>query len=456
MTLLRAALLLPRITPHCESFVSLQRARHGDHPDARGSGAAQHAGALGSGRAGGKDVVHQQDVAVRELRWIDHRESATQILAPLMPGQSDLRPGLALANQHTGAKLEPIRAGQLLERDARDQVRLVEAALGLLARMQRNRDDLNGALWQRSLEGGDGVPHHAPEHRRGGTNLLILEQVDQVAQAAVVASVSHCPLERRMQALAESAESAGAFGERRREQCFSADAAERSLERTERAQAVFTNGKTGNPNQRRTTDTTVGGKKRKKDTRGDALCPAGEPMVRCVALGSPYSKPSTAEDGLPQPGKAAGLPPGYSIASIAAARKFMQRDGQAKSWPRTHLAAAWQEVRPAQVPEQCGRRSRDDSNGRSEPAAAGEEEARISQRNRAGGSDTLAGRRIPGSEIPEKTVPTTEEQEETRHTPRGQSFHYKPGERGIVAAIDKLMICLRIGNNPRLSFGKEI
>jgi hypothetical protein len=34
----------------------------------------------------------------------------------------------------------------------------------------------------------------------------------------------------------------------------------------------------------------------------------GEPMVRCLALGSPYSKPSTAEDGLPQPGRQRKLP----------------------------------------------------------------------------------------------------------------------------------------------------
>ena len=71
----------------------------------------------------------------------------------------------------------------------------------------------------------------------------------------------------------------------------------------ERTQAVFTNGKAGNPNQRGITDTAIGGKKRKKDAGSNALCPVGEPMARCLALGSPYSKPSIAEDGLPQPGR---------------------------------------------------------------------------------------------------------------------------------------------------------
>ena len=190
-----------------------------------------------------------------------------------------------------------------------------------------------------------------------------------------------------------------------------------------RTHAVFTSGKARNPNQRRTTETAVGGKKRKKDTGSGALCPAGEPPVRCLALGSPYSKPSTAEDGLPQPGKAAELPPGYSNASIDAARKFMQRGGRARSRPRTHLAAAWQEVQHAQVPEQCGKRSRDESNARSEPGAASAEGARAFQRNRAGENGTLAVRCIPGNEILEETVPTTVEQEETRHTSRGQSLY---------------------------------
>ena len=195
-------------------------------------------------------------------------------------------------------------------------------------------------------------------------------------------------------------------------------------------QAFFTNGKAGNPNQRRTTDTAVGGKKRKKHTGSSALCPAGEPMVRCLALGSPYSKPSTAEDGLPQPGKAAELPPGYSIASIDAARKFMQRGARARSRPKTRLAAAWQEVQHAQVPERCGKRSRDGSNARSELGTASAEGARVFQRNHGGENGTLAVRCIPGNEILERTVPTTVEQEETRLTSRGQSLYCKPWGEG--------------------------
>jgi hypothetical protein len=137
--------------------------------------------------------------------------------------------------------------------------------------------------------------------------------VDEVTQTAVVASVGDRPFERRMGALAESAEGVGAVGEDGREQSFSANGAERSFEGMESAQAVLTHGKAGNANQRGTTETAVGGKKRKKDTGSNALCPAGEPMVRCLALGSPYSKPSTAEDDLPQPGEQWGCRPGYLV-----------------------------------------------------------------------------------------------------------------------------------------------
>jgi hypothetical protein len=102
-----------------------------------------------------------------------------------------------------------------------------------------------------------------------------------------------------MSALAQSAERAGALEERGRKQPFSANAAKRSFQRTERLQAIFTHRKAGNANQRRITDAAIGGKKRKEDAGSGALCPADESMICCLALGTPYSKAATAEDTLP-------------------------------------------------------------------------------------------------------------------------------------------------------------
>jgi hypothetical protein len=108
----------------------------------------------------------------------------------------------------------------------------------------------------------------------------------------------------------------------------------------------------------------------------------------------------------------------------------MQRGGRAWSRRKAPRAAASREVQHAQVPERCERRSRDESNARSEPAAAGGAEAGVFQRNRAAENGRLAVRCTLDSEIPGKTVPTTAEQEGTRHTSRGQSSYCKPWRLG--------------------------
>jgi hypothetical protein len=48
-------------------------------------------------------------------------------------------------------------------------------------------------------------------------------------------------------------------------------------------------------------DTAIGGKNGKKETGSNTLCPAADRRDRCCGLGSPYSKPGTAEDRLPCP-----------------------------------------------------------------------------------------------------------------------------------------------------------
>ncbi len=135
--------------------------------------------------------------------------------------------------------------------------------------------------------------------------------MDQVAQSAIVGAVGNRTLKGRMCSLAQSAQSVTAVRKCRREQRFSADAAERPLEWAQHIEAAFTDRQAGNPNQRATTDTAVGGKKRKEQTGGSVFRPSGEPGTRCMTLRSAYSKPSTAEDGLPQPGEQLGPPPGY-------------------------------------------------------------------------------------------------------------------------------------------------
>jgi hypothetical protein len=67
-------------------------------------------------------------------------------------------------------------------------------------------------------------------------------------------------------------------------------------------------------------------------------------------------------------------------------------------------------------PESCARRSSGDSNAHSGLLAVTTTEARISQRNREGGSDTLLAPHIPGSGIPRKTGSQRGWQRESRNT----------------------------------------
>jgi hypothetical protein len=46
---------------------------------------------------------------------------------------------------------------------------------------------------------------HPPKNVPGGTNLLKFEEMNQISQGTVVAAVRHCPLVRRIGALAEHA-----------------------------------------------------------------------------------------------------------------------------------------------------------------------------------------------------------------------------------------------------------
>ena len=126
-----------------------------------------------------------------------------------------------------------------------------------------------------------------------------------------------------MQALTESAAGLCLIHEGGRQQSFSADAAERPREWTQRFQTSFTNREPGNADQRGIANTAIGGKKRKEEAGGSVFCPTAR--NGCMALGSSYSKASTAEDGLPQPGEQLRAPAWLAIASIDGAQDVMQR-----------------------------------------------------------------------------------------------------------------------------------
>src|SRR5208283_43831 len=127
--------------------------------------------------------------------------------------------------------------------------------------------------------------------------------MNQIAQGAVVATVGDRALKRRRSQSTETAAAVerlalGLYGVR---QGLTADGAIRAGQWPKGREAIVTNGKPGNLDQRGTTDTAIGGEKRKKQAGSSALCPADDRMDRCCGPGNPYSKASTAEDGLPHP-----------------------------------------------------------------------------------------------------------------------------------------------------------
>lgn len=149
----------------------------------------------------------------------------------------------------------------------------------------------------------------------GGANLIEFQKVDEIAERTVIASVGDGSLEGRMLMLADAAtDGNGSNGQRdcRSDrfcsghtacgaEVLSAYVASARSQWREGLQALFADWETGNFKQRGSTDTAIGRKKRKEETGCCALCPASDEGNRGIGLGSLYSKPGTAEDGLPHP-----------------------------------------------------------------------------------------------------------------------------------------------------------
>jgi hypothetical protein len=139
-------------------------------------------------------------------------------------------------------------------------------------------------------------------------NLVELKQVDQIAESAVVAAISNRPLKRRMRLPAKTAKTLSRLKIGGEVAGFSADSAQRTAQLARLVKAAFTDWQPGNLNQRGFTNAAIGGKKSKEEAGSTALCPASDRIGRRCGLGSPYSKASTAEDGLPNPECSAAAP----------------------------------------------------------------------------------------------------------------------------------------------------
>jgi len=124
-------------------------------------------------------------------------------------------------------------------------------------------------------------------------------------------------------------------------------------------------------------------------------------MFRRLALGCPYSKPSTAEDGLRRPAAASACRTKHSQYSRRS--RPTQRCDRASNRPAVRLLAPCVRVGHVQALGWFAKHKLGDNTAHSGPPAATTTEAHVFQRSCAGGTDTLPGSHIPGSKIPRKT-----------------------------------------------------
>jgi hypothetical protein len=168
-----------------------------------------------------------------------------------------------------------IAAAKVFQGGTNDHLRLIKASLGLPARVQRHWDNGKGAGGQRRLESVDRLGQQAPENSSRGPDLIELEEMNQSAQRALVASKSDGALEGRRSQLAKTTPGlifaftmrGIFFGETRSDRkghIFAADRAEGTTQRMKGSQAVIANRKARYFNKRRTADTAIGGKNGEK------------------------------------------------------------------------------------------------------------------------------------------------------------------------------------------------
>src|ERR1700722_17043877 len=179
-----------------------------------------------------------------------------------MTSQTDLAVGRAPAQQDFRAKFESTGTPQRLQGGTRDRLGLIEASLGPLTGMQRNRNYDNGANGHDLLEIRNRFGKHAPELGSGRTNRPELQHMNQVAQSRVVSAVGDRTLKGGTGTLTKHATrrpklGLSALDKGLQVQGFAASRAIRSVQGADSIETGLTDGKAGKTNQRGVTETAI-------------------------------------------------------------------------------------------------------------------------------------------------------------------------------------------------------
>ena len=146
--------------------------------------------------------------------------------------------------------------------------------------------------------------------------------------------------------------------------------------------------------------------------------------TRRLALGSPYSKPSTAEDVLPHPEKPMMLRRA-TLSQYSRGAHPMQRGRPTSNRLAVDSQTVYGLAERVRALGLCSRRSFGDSNAHTGPLAATGMGAHVFQTIPEVGSGRLPARHTPGNGIPRKTGSKRAGQGESQNTP-GKN-HSNPG-----------------------------
>jgi hypothetical protein len=293
------------------------------------SRAAQHSRAFGNGRASGVNVIDQEHLASLHQFRLCYRKGSTQVLATLVAGEPDLRCSFAFTNKGSLAQAKAIRVRTASNGGSRGQFGLIKPALPTLAAVKWNGNQNHLAGRQFGPELRDGLAQQATENIGSGTHSTEFQQVNQFAQAGLVAAVRYGSRKQRFDPAAQSAlRRICAPKCVRREDPLATRKADGTLNGMNRLQAFATNWEPRKIRQRPRADTAIGRKQCREKIRGELarenpqgqaiVLPAGfgfiqnrafnrtaaglrndrRPRTCSCGLVSPNSVLTTAEDGL--------------------------------------------------------------------------------------------------------------------------------------------------------------
>ena len=185
-----------------------------------------------------------------------------------------------------------------------DHFGLVEPALPLLDGIQRHGNNHQARIAKERLQFGDHFRQHPAENIGGRPHLLILEQVDEIAEPALITAIGSGLRKYLLNPAAKAAERLGSVPGKgvRGNQALPANPADRASYGANSIQTGSTDREAGDSYQRGTAEPAIGRKEGGKQAFRKSGCPESNRRACGYSCGirRPSSVLATAEDDLPR------------------------------------------------------------------------------------------------------------------------------------------------------------